>query len=347
MFRPVACDGFDVEKNPVLQTTAIRPAEAKATYRRMFEAEVARFCDAGGKLAADFAVETACPLCDSSDATPFDPDRDSSYQRCTACGCVYPHPRPSDVVIDDFARHSPALRFFHEHILLATESVRRDGVFQPLLELITERVAPGGRVLELGCAVGTFLQLLSDAGYRAEGIELCDYSVAHCESLGHTIHDQPIEKCELTAGSFDAVCAWGVFGHLQYAQRSVRAMYDALKPGGKLIFTATNIQSFEYMTLKSRAMNPFLRYVYYTPENIRELLTRIGFVDIAVSTPGETDVQTVRETLGQPDPALGDFLNSVLFDEGASADAQRASLQRWIASENRSGYMLVAASKPA
>ena len=79
---------------------------------------------------------------------------------------------------------------------------------------------------------------------------------------------------------------------------------------------------------------------------MRHLLSEAGFVDIVIETPGQTDVQMVREVLGGPDPALGHFLNHILFDDSPEADARREALQASIASQQMSGHMVVTARKP-
>jgi len=326
-----------------MKTSEIRPEQAQKQYKRMFQQELDRFLDEQGRLRPEFCTPCDCPVCVSSVKTPYDPP--SPYQTCNECGCVYTDPRLRDDLIEDLARNSPAIQFFHEHILLATGATRREKVFGHSLQLLREPV-PSGRILELGSAVGTFLGMLDEAGYQAEGIELCRFSVEYTHSKGYTVHDRPIEALGLPAGSYDAVCAWKVFGHLSRLQETVAGIFDALKPGGMLAWTGTNINSFEYLTLKTRIMNPLLRYVYYTPDCTQRLLTKAGFVDIAITTPGETDVQTVRETLGQPDPSLGHYANHILFDESPGSDERRESFQRWLAKNNQSGYMLVTSRKP-
>ncbi len=93
-------------------------------------------------------------------------------------------------------------------------------------------------------------------------------------------------------------------------------------------------------------MSPLVFYQYYTPAGVQHLLGAAGFAEIEIETPGETDVQTVREVLGRPDPCLGRFLNHVLFDDSAGAEERRGELQRVLAANGWSGHMLVTARKP-
>jgi len=331
----------------MLQTVEIRPEEAKAEYTRLLEEERQEYFDADGRLRPTFAVPTDCPVCGHGERQPYDPAVQPAYQECRQCGCVYTDPRLSAEAMHQLVRTSPALNYFHEHILLATEPVRRERIFRPRLERLRRHV-PRGRVLELGCAVGTFLGLLQEAGYEAEGVELCGFSIEHNRRLGRRIHDRPIEQLDLPPATFDAVCAWEVLCHVRSPRDTVAAVFKALRPGGVLMLTTINVLSFEYLTLRARhhTMIPHVFYQYFTPGGIRRLLETAGMADIVVETPGQTDVQNIRDVLGRPDPSLGRFLNHLLFDDSAGAESRRTAFQEFIAAHGRSGHMLVTARRP-
>jgi len=331
----------------MLQTLEIRPEEAKAEYTRLLDEERKEYFDAKGRLRPAFAVPTDCPVCGHKERQPYDTDVQPAYQECLRCGCVYIDPRLSAEAMHHLVCNSQALNYFHEHILLATEPVRRERIFRPRLERLRRHI-PRGRVLELGCAVGTFLRLLQDAGYEAEGVEPCRFSIDHNRRLGRRVHDRPIEQLDLPRSAFDAVCAWEVLCHVASPRDTVAAVFRALRPGGVLLLTTTNVLSFEYLTLRARhhTMIPHVFYQYFTPEGIRLLLESAGMADIVVETPGQTDVQSVRDVLGRPDPSLGHFLNHLLFDDSAEAESRRAAFQEFIAVHNCSGHMLVTARRP-
>ncbi|MGB9625340.1 MAG: class I SAM-dependent methyltransferase [Phycisphaerae bacterium] len=331
----------------MLQTAEIRPDQAKAEYTRLLDEERQEYLDSRGLLRPAFAVPTDCPVCSHKERRPYDPDVQPAYQECRRCGCVYVDPRLSAEAIHQLVRNSRALNFFHEHILLATEPVRREHIFRPRLERLRRHV-PAGRVLELGCAVGTFLGLLKEAGYEAQGVELCRFSIEHNRRLGRIVHERPIEQLALPPETFDAVCAWEVLCHVSSPRDTLAAAFRALRPGGVLMLTTTNVLSFEYLTLRARhhTMIPHVFYQHFTPQGIRLLLESAGTGDIAVETPGQTDVQSVRDVLGGPDPSLGRFLNHLLFDDSAEAESRRTAFQKFIAAHDRSGHMLVTARKP-
>ena len=99
-----------------------------------------------------------------------------------------------------------------------------------------------GRVVDLGCGDGTWLRMLVDRGYAAEGIEQSRGLVAYAASVGGSkvrvgsVYDTPFPRC-------DAMTALGeVLSYCSGEQtapsigRLFRRAFAALRPGGVLIF---------------------------------------------------------------------------------------------------------------
>jgi len=69
------------------------------------------------------------------------------------------------------------------------------------------------------------------------------------------------------------------------------------------------------------------------------LLTRVGLEEIAFLTPGQLDVDIVRNAGLPADPFLAHLL-------GQGTDAQRAAFQRFLAENGLSSHMWVLARRP-
>ncbi len=102
-----------------------------------------------------------------------------------------------------------------------------------------------GRVLEVGCAEGSFVQrLLADK--TAAGIELNATAVARAKAKG-----LPVESVDLydvareRGGQFDAVCAFQVLEHVPNPTRFIAALLSLVKAGGRVIVSVPNDDSFQ------------------------------------------------------------------------------------------------------
>jgi 2-polyprenyl-3-methyl-5-hydroxy-6-metoxy-1,4-benzoquinol methylase len=104
--------------------------------------------------------------------------------------------------------------------------------------------APGSELLELGCGHGVISQILLEAGVK---LSVVDASPTLLREFHKRFPDVEVEcstaqKSELLSRKYDGVVAWGlIFLLAETDQRSVlRRAADALRPNGRLVFTAPN-----------------------------------------------------------------------------------------------------------
>jgi 2-polyprenyl-3-methyl-5-hydroxy-6-metoxy-1,4-benzoquinol methylase len=106
------------------------------------------------------------------------------------------------------------------------------------------QLAPGSELLELGCGHGVVSQVLLEAGVK---LSVVDASPTLLREFHSRFPDVEVEcstaqKSELLSRKYDGVVAWGLIFLLAEAdQRLVlRRAADALRPHGRLVFTAPN-----------------------------------------------------------------------------------------------------------
>jgi 2-polyprenyl-3-methyl-5-hydroxy-6-metoxy-1,4-benzoquinol methylase len=106
------------------------------------------------------------------------------------------------------------------------------------------QLVPGSELLELGCGHGVVSQVLLEAGIK---LSVVDASPTLLRDFHSRFPDVEVEcstaqKSELLRRKYDGVVAWGlIFLLAETDQRSVlRRAADALRPNGRLVFTAPN-----------------------------------------------------------------------------------------------------------
>jgi SAM-dependent methyltransferase len=105
------------------------------------------------------------------------------------------------------------------------------------------RPSNGGRLLDIGCGQGTFLSEMSRAGWRVLGIEPDSSAAAVARANSVPVVDEPLERAQLTPGSFDAVTMNHVIEHLHDPNEALRIAHRLLKPGGLLWIATPNLDS--------------------------------------------------------------------------------------------------------
>jgi 2-polyprenyl-3-methyl-5-hydroxy-6-metoxy-1,4-benzoquinol methylase len=106
------------------------------------------------------------------------------------------------------------------------------------------QLAPGSELLELGCGHGVISQVLLEAGVKLSVVDASPTLLRefHSRFPGVEVECSTAQKSELLSRTYDGVVAWGlIFLFAEIDQRSVlRRAADALRPNGRLVFTAPN-----------------------------------------------------------------------------------------------------------
>jgi len=108
-------------------------------------------------------------------------------------------------------------------------------------------IAPGSRVLELGCGIGTISSFLAVRGLRVTSVDLSSNAIALARKMAAVFGCEvdfrvsDIFDLAISEGEYDVVVDQGCFHHMQDAEREPyeALVYKALRPGGLYV-----LQSF-------------------------------------------------------------------------------------------------------
>ena len=151
------------------------------------------------------------------------------------------------------------------------------------LDLIRQ-LKPSGRLLEIGCARGDFLQVARE-WFDAYGVEP-NPDLADCSSKVARVHRDTIERTPWKG--FDVVASFHVIEHVDSPRSFVRAAAERLNPKGLLVIETPNIDSLPFRLLKSR-WRQFIpeHYFFFSPDSISRLLSEYGLTVRSTSTIGK------------------------------------------------------------
>ena len=101
------------------------------------------------------------------------------------------------------------------------------------------------KVLEVGCASGSFVKSGNDAGLDIRGIELNEVAVMAAQKSNLPVEHLDLkEAADLYFESLDGVCSFQVLEHIPNPKDFISWSIQMLKPGGKLIYCVPNSESF-------------------------------------------------------------------------------------------------------
>ncbi|MBU1265009.1 MAG: class I SAM-dependent methyltransferase [Gammaproteobacteria bacterium] len=95
---------------------------------------------------------------------------------------------------------------------------------------------PPAKVLELGCAHGSFVALMRQTGYDASGVEMSPWVVEFGrQAFGVPISVGPVENLDIAPGSLDVIALMDVLEHLPDPATTMAHCLKLLKPDGFLL----------------------------------------------------------------------------------------------------------------
>jgi SAM-dependent methyltransferase len=106
------------------------------------------------------------------------------------------------------------------------------------------RRSPPGRLLDVGCGTGCFVDEARHAGWDARGIEVSPYAAAVASERGLPVTCQSIEALRLEPSSLDAVTLWDVLEHVTDPAGALAQAASALRPGGVLALSTGDVSSW-------------------------------------------------------------------------------------------------------
>ncbi len=164
------------------------------------------------------------------------------------------------------------------------------------LEFVLAHVAPGERLLDVGCAEGVFAAALVDRGLSVVGIDVaCEplrRARAAVEDLElHVVDDR--SPWPLQDASFDVAWAGEVIEHVADTAGWLSEIRRVLRPGGLLLLSTPNHGRLGVLGLALRRggfeahFDPRADHLrFYTRNTLRRLLVDFGFEQLLVSGAG-------------------------------------------------------------
>lgn len=221
------------------------------------------------------SVSAACAICGSrASVVELDEVADCvtgrrfSIRRCSACTVARTEPQP--VTIDEF--YPPRYRRYGRATLAALTLLYRWRA-----RGWSRRLGAPGVALEVGCGDGWMLQALRRRSWRVVGVERTVDS-ARFAALQQRLPVLVGDISALRLGSLDAVILFQVLEHLKDPLGVLRTCAGLLRPGGQLIISVPNIESWQARAFGARWFHldvPRHRY-HFSPLSLSRALEAAG-----------------------------------------------------------------------
>lgn len=167
--------------------------------------------------------------------------------------------------------------------LLYLAPTRRSGVDSEVRYL---RARPGGRLLDVGCGSGSWLDEMRNLGWEVRGIDFDAEAVSTAVRRGLDVDHGSLEARFYPAESFEAITLNHVLEHLPDPRSTLIECRRILHADGRLVLITPNSASVGHAVFRERwrGLEPPRHLHLFCPSSIRTLLKAAGFRRFEVRT---------------------------------------------------------------
>jgi len=217
-----------------------------------------------------------CALCRKDNPRIIFRERGFNIVKCAHCGLVYVNPR--------FSSKEYKNKVDYSYVKLVEESLRSQNpedkniintgrnkfsqneyaaerMRQANSDLIKikKHVRDQGRILDVGCGEGYFMQAAKKQGWETQGVEVSNQHRPP-DRYGLKVTTGDILEVHLPPDYFDVVTCWDTLEHMPYPDKTIKKIRTALKERGLLIIRVPNEK---YLRIKAAAISALFGKDFY------------------------------------------------------------------------------------
>lgn len=139
---------------------------------------------------------------------------------------------------------------------------------------------PGkGKILDVGCFCGLFLNAAKEAGWECQGIEPLVMPSIYARGYYHlNIITDTLKETSFPENEFDVITYFQVIEHLPAPDLEIRKIKKILKPGGLLVIEVPNIDTPLVSILRTRHRHFVPDHIsFFSKDTLRKILEPQGF----------------------------------------------------------------------
>ncbi len=195
-----------------------------------------------------------------------------AIMRCRQCGlvCQNPQPQPDDLISA------------YTSVIDGRYDEEREGRIHTFRQSLRELEAhlPVGRLLDVGCHLGFFLEVAAEAGWQAQGLEPSRWAAETARRRGLGVRRGTLDDWDWEGPGqpFDAVTLWDVIEHLADPLGVLRQIHGFLRPGGVVALSTMDVDAPVARLLGRRWPWYMQMHLYYfSRRTLSALVERAGY----------------------------------------------------------------------
>ncbi|NUN22222.1 MAG: class I SAM-dependent methyltransferase [Candidatus Jettenia caeni] len=234
-----------------------------------------------------------CNICGVDDTSLIAVQNGYRMVKCKNCGLVYLNSRPNQQTL---------LKLYADY---HQREGKDEDVWARLMEknfkevsLLLNKIFPEkGKILDVGCGYGHFIEIMQDCGWFAQGVDPSSGTLYHAKKKGLNVIETSFDDSSFPDNFFDVVTAFYVLEHLPDPLSTAKKIFEMLKPGGVIVIrvphTTPIVRFLSVFTIDNNLYDAPYHLYDFSPMTITVLLKKAGFSLIQVM-PGSPTLPPKR-----------------------------------------------------
>jgi 2-polyprenyl-3-methyl-5-hydroxy-6-metoxy-1,4-benzoquinol methylase len=225
-----------------------------------------------------------CNVCLSVDIQSYLKEYNQLLVKCQKCGYVYTDPSALKEGIYNQSYFSgeydninySGTDFLSRTVLRFAEHIK--GI---------KKYSNGKNLLDIGCALGTFLLEVKKAGFSGKGYDISSYAADYCQKFLNLEVKSGELRDAFPENSFNVVTMFHVLEHVpnpvQFLNEEVQPF---LVPGGMIAIEVPNFDSLEARNMKEKwiDLRPDQHLSHFNSATLRSIVEKSGFDVVFLTT---------------------------------------------------------------
>ena len=225
----------------------------------------------------------SCNLCEAVSHKPFCPENGRGLVQCANCGLVFVAEQadPQELYAlygETYFQNAESAEVGYTNYI-ADEGNIRQTARKRFAHI--ERFATKGRMIDIGCAMGFFVDEASKRGWQVEGLDISQFATEYVQkNFGHQAHYGSLLEVDLPKGAYELVTMWDVIEHVPDPQAYLMRVAELLKTGGVVELATPDVGSLPAQLTGKQWIGYKLsdEHVYYfSVKTLSAMLDKAGF----------------------------------------------------------------------
>ena len=257
------------------------------------------------KYKSRYIEKRNCPVCSSAKKYKIFNKEGSKFVICKSCQMVYLDPVFKDKYLFNYYSNSPDVQAnAHEK-----EKKFYNSIYGTGLDIINKK-KKFGKLLDLGCSGGFFLDLAKKRKWKTYGIEINKKEFSIAVKKKHKVWNKELSKLNKNE-KFDVITMWDVFEHIKNPHKLLYEIKNKLNKRGLVFIQIPNSNSLAAKILREKCnvFDPIEHVNLYNTDSLKRLFSISKFKILFVKSVID-EIPVIKNYLNYDDPYLGDYQKS-------------------------------------